>query len=139
MLENSSTCQVVGNANSPQYYQQLGKDATSLPPPTNLAAEAVILTQFYQGGPFDAQASGSSPAYANYVYGVYMAAIGATLQFSLEGANTYASEFATYDWSLVGPASTTYPSFPEVNVENITLGYDAEQNGTLCTVTSSSG
>lgn len=138
MLENSSTCMAVGNAQSPQYYQQLGKNASNLPSPINLVDETIILTQFYHGGPFDAQASGSSPAYANYVYGVYMAAIGASLQFSLEGANTYASEFATYNWSLVGPASTAYPSIPEVNVENITLGFDGEQKGTLCTVTSSS-
>ena len=136
--KNSSPCAGVGKANSPQFYQQLGEGASDLPPPTNLAAETIILTQFYHGGPFDAQASGSLPAYANYVYGVYMAAIGWSLNTALSGANAYAGEFATYDWTLTGPASSAYPNIPEVNVENITAGYAGEQTGTLCTVTSSS-
>ena len=136
--KNSAPCTGVGKANSPQFYQALGKTASASPLPGNLVAETIILSQFYHGGPFDAQASGSLPAYANYVYGVYMAAIGWQLDVALSGANTYAGEFATYNWPLVGPASASYPNIPEVNVENITAGYTGEQTGTLCTVTSSS-
>ncbi len=136
--KNSGPCTGVGKANSPQFYQALGKTASAPPPPANLVSETIILTQFYHGGPFDAQASGSLPAYANYVYGVYMAAIGWSLNTALRGANAYAGEFATYNWPVVGPASPVYTHIPEVNVQNITAGYTGEQTGTLCTVASSS-
>lgn len=69
-------------------------------------------------------------AYGNYTFGVYMAAAGVPLSTALSGANTYAFFRSSY------PSSTqmdpNYPSLPAASVGNITNGYNAYGNGTLC-------
>jgi hypothetical protein len=73
---------------------------------------------------------GGTPAYANYVFGVYASAVGLTLSQALSGANDYAARRSRY------PAGThfdpNYPHVPAANVKNITAGYKAEQSGHLC-------
>jgi hypothetical protein len=86
---------------------------------------------FYRGGPLDAQVRyGGSPAYANYVYGVYFSAAGVPLPLALGAANAYAAGFSHY------PSHTqmdqTYTSTPASNVSQITQGYDDQQKGSLC-------
>jgi hypothetical protein len=87
------------------------------------------LAQFARGGALDAQAFGGSTAYANYVFGVYMGASGATLSQTLDAANDYAAGFSSY------PSNTqmdlNYPNTPAANIANITNGYNDQQNGTL--------
>ncbi len=77
----------------------------------------------------DAQAYGSSAAYANYVFGVYLAAAGYTLADALSGANLYAAGFANYNNRTMDP---NYPSIPAANANSITAGYNDQLNGLLC-------
>ncbi len=136
-------CSSAGNALSPQQYasqgssllQQVDSIITTFPGPNALPeAGGVVLANlagFHRGGPLDAQAAGSSAAYANYVFGAYMAAAGFSLSDTLSGANGYASLFSSYrPGTQMNPS---YPSTPAVNVTNITSGFNAYQNGTLCT------
>jgi hypothetical protein len=89
------------------------------------------LSEFHRGGALDAQAYGSSTAYANYVFGDYLSALGFSLPGSLSGANAYAFAAASYPPNT--QMSPSYPSTPAVNVTNITAGFNAQQNGSLCT------
>jgi hypothetical protein len=69
-------------------------------------------------------------AYGNYVFGVYMASAGVSLNSALSGANAYAFLRSSY------PSGTqmdpNYGSLPAANVANITNGYNAVGNGTVC-------
>jgi hypothetical protein len=94
------------------------------------------LYQFRSGGALDAQYQGGMEnyaytAYANYVYGVYLAAAALTLGEALTAADAY----GTGRYGDNGPSSTdpNYPSIPLGNVQNITQGYLDYYNGTLCT------
>ena len=111
-----------GDAPSPSQYEQWGRTASSIQNLWNLA-------QFHRGGNLDAQKYGASPAYANYVFGVYMAAHGYTLPETLDGAEKYAFNFSRYPSKT--PMSPAYPSMPAANVANITKGFNDERNGTL--------
>jgi hypothetical protein len=101
------------------------------------------LISFRRGGILDAQAYGGDPAYANYVFGVYMAAAGYSLSTTLEYANTYAgTPTLTKTFPFVGrkypnrPSSYFDPKYsntPAINVQNIMQGFIDAQNGTLCT------
>ena len=128
-------CKDAGNAPSPQAYQALGEEMkwTSIlggvfGAELNLGA----LYQFHRGGALDAQAYGALPDYANYVYGVEMAANGIPLGAALGAANEYANLRSSYPSDV--PMDPNYPSTPAVNVSNITQGYNDQKNGTLCTV-----
>ncbi len=93
----------------------------------------VNLIQFHRGWALDAQVLyGGSQDYANYVYGVYTSAAGMTLDQALEGAEIYAELKAKY------PAGTKmnskYTHVPQVNVDSITSGYNAQLDGTMCSV-----
>jgi hypothetical protein len=82
------------------------------------------------GGGLDAQPQGASPAYANYAFGAYMSAAGYNLNQTLTGADIYAQYRSSYP-----PGTTMDPTYqftPEANVMNITYGFTAQQNGTLC-------
>lgn len=73
-------------------------------------------------------------AYGNYVFGDYMSAAGFPLSVALAGANAIANRN-----SLKNPGQysgrqmdSDYPALPAANVTNITAGYNAQRNGTLC-------
>ena len=119
-------CARSGRALDPGVYQAAGEAAQS-----NFVKDLSNLYQFRAGGRFDAQPLGGSPSYANYVYGVYTAAAGYTLDQALAGADIYAQYRSRY------PAGTPmdspdHPFTPAPNVRNITAGFNSEQNGTLC-------
>ncbi|MGA3171954.1 MAG: RHS repeat-associated core domain-containing protein [Chthoniobacteraceae bacterium] len=127
-----------GNSPSPSVYQQRGQQANNMMnsfDPYGMSSAAgelynmAELAQFARGGALDAQAFGGSTAYANYVFGVYMGASGATLSQTLDAANDYAAGFSSY------PSNTqmdlNYPNTPAANIANMTNGYNDQQNGTL--------
>lgn len=121
----ANPCNRAGNAPDPSVYQAKGQAAS-----TNEIKDWYYLFQFRAGGGLDAQPQGASPAYANYVYGVYMSAAGYTLNQALSGADWYAQHFSSYRPGTV--MSPNYPFMPEANVMNITYGFTAQQMGTLC-------
>jgi hypothetical protein len=83
--------------------------------------------EFHRGGSMDAQRYGASQAYANYVYGVYMAARGYPLWFALRSAEAYGlkEDYSKYH----RPMSKRYPGIPAANVANITRGFNDERAG----------
>ena len=126
----ANPCNRAGNAPDPSVYQAKGQAAS-----TNAIADFWNIFQFHGHGTNDAQQSGASPAYANYVYGVYMGAAGYTLDQTLSGAELYA-EFKT---KVYGPYpanvpldAPNYPFTPVSNVMNITYGFNAQQTRTIC-------
>lgn len=142
--QNPDPCKSTGNAPTPQQYAALGQQSqqrqqfyNSIDDGSGGAASAGLilgladLASFHRGGSLDAQAAGSSTPYANYVYGVYMAADGWSLSGTLGGANAYAFLFSSY------PANTrmdpNHPSTPAGNVTNISAGFNAQQSGSTCT------
>ena len=118
-------CALSGNAPSPFQYQSLGHSANSVQNYLNLY-------EFHHGGTLDAQAYGGSQAYANYVFGVYMAAAGYSLSTALKNANRYASWFSHY--SPKTPMDPKYPATPASNIANITEGFNDEKNAALCII-----
>jgi RHS repeat-associated protein len=121
-------CPPTGNAPSPAVYESLGKSEGRL-------LGSLYLPSFQRGAALDAQASGGSIAYGNYAYGVYMAAAGYKLPFSLWGANFYAwKSGATQVYKAHGyTMDSVYKDDTAANIGFITLGYNDEKNGTLCT------
>jgi hypothetical protein len=124
-------CQYQGRALPPAAYATLGQQAK--------ASTANFLLDVGMGWPkgeyLDAQplASGTiwqNAAYGNYVYGVYMASAGVPLNRALSGANTYA--FFRSHYPAGTPMDPDYRSLPAANVANITNGYSAQVNGTVC-------
>lgn len=95
------------------------------------------VTGFPRGHFFDPQpfANGTplqKAAYGNYTFGVYMAAAGVPLSTALSGANAYAYFSGASYGPANGPMDQNYGSLPAANVANITNGYNAEQNGSVC-------
>ena len=87
-------------------------------------------TDFQRGGPLDAQPLGASRAYGNYVFGAALSGAGYSLSFTLSSANAYALlSGAQYPGETMDP---NYTSIPAANVANISNGYNAQKNGTLC-------
>jgi len=128
------SCSGRGSAPSPSVYQQKGNMVEVLAvmaPPLAPLYNASQLIQFSRGGALDAQVLyGGSPAYANYVFGVYMSAAGFSLSGTLSGANAYGAGFSNYPGSV--PMSPNYPGIPASNVDNITQGFNDQANGTMC-------
>jgi len=114
----------MGRAPAPSTYAALGSAAATAP-----ASMLLELISFGKGLALDAQASGATTAYANYVFGVYFAAAGIPLSVTLQAAEAYGAIFAIY----TGTAGPMDGFIPTANVMNITDGYDAEKAGTLCT------
>src|SRR5260370_3528595 len=83
------------------------------------------------GGTLNAEAYGSPTAYANYVFGVYMAAAGFSLSESLAAANAYGGMFSNYRWGPNLQPDQTYTHLPAANVANIAAGFNAELHGTF--------
>lgn len=135
-------CAPSGKAPSPSFYQEQGLQAKNLSILSAMfpfamgrqsidAYNMMILSQFHRGGTLDAQVRyGGSPTYANYVYGVYLAAAGWTLTEALQGADFYAALRSSYPKGT--PMDPIYKSVPAANFANITAGFNAEKNGTLC-------
>lgn len=69
-------------------------------------------------------------AYGNYTFGVYMAAAGVSRSTALSGANAYAFFFSRYPQGTTW--DTNYGSLPAASVANISNGYNAQMNGTVC-------
>jgi len=119
-------CDPSGRAPDPSFYAGLGESA-------GWFHNDVNLFEFHRGGLLDAQADGGSTAYANYVFGVYLNAAGYSLSQTLAAANAYGALFSHYNPAKVpGGMDRNYPSIPAVNVANITAGFNANKNGTLC-------
>lgn len=131
----------LGAGPEPEYYAKLGETARQLMTNQNdaegfsaaggLLYDAANLAQFKRGRALDAQSYGASPAYGNYVFGVYNAARGAGLPDTLDLANTYGKYFSRYKFTADNPADQIYSSIPAQNVQNITKGYNDYKNGTL--------
>jgi uncharacterized protein RhaS with RHS repeats len=128
------SCSGQGNTPSPSTYQTLGQVAgisATILPPIGLEISLIETYQFHRGGLLDAQVLyGGSPAYANYVYGVYFGAAGLSLSQTLWFANAYGALRSSYPSSV--QMSPDYPSIPASNVTNITQGFYDQQNGNLC-------
>jgi hypothetical protein len=92
---------------------------------------------FSRGGYLDAQPMTDASvqqarAYGNYVYGVYMQAAGFPLFLALAGADAFAIKSGAQYGPSEGPMDPTYGSIPAANVANITNGFNAQKNGTVC-------
>ena len=124
----ANPCGEAGAAAPPSYYAARG--IQSQVNPFQLVQD---LSNFPRGGALDPQPKGASPAYGNYVYGVYLRAAGFPLSLALWGANWYAGGGAgDGEAQYSGSPDLNYPNIPPANVANITNGYNAERNGTVC-------
>jgi len=132
-------CAPSGKAPNPVIYAEYGESAGWLDNDLNLLS-------FRRGGILDAQVLyGGSQDYANYVFGVYMAAAGYSLPQALGFANAYAGSpsfkanfpFIGTKYPKLKPSDfgTKYTKTPAINIANITAGFNDERNGTLCTPT----
>ena len=131
-------CDRTGGAPYPSFYARLGEAAGWI-------GNDVNLWEFRHGGLLDAQADGGSTAYANYAFGVYMAAAGYSQAQTLGFANAYAGfptlrrkfPFIGKKYPKLKPSDfdPKYTNTPKVNVPNINAGFNDERNGTLCTPT----
>jgi len=119
-------CTQGGNALPATAYQAKGQAAAN-----NSLLDLANLASFRAGGALDAQPLGATPAYANYVYGVYMSAAGYSLNQALAGADIYAQYRSKYKPGTP-MAAPNYPYTPQVNVAYITVGFDAQQGGHVC-------
>ncbi|MGH8158505.1 MAG: RHS repeat domain-containing protein [Rhodanobacter sp.] len=132
-------CKGAGNAPSPQAYKTAGEALKTLTMASGIMGASVnlgALMQFKRGHSLDAQRYGSTPAYANYVFGVEMSANGMPLQGALSAAQGYAQySGATQVYKAAGDdMDPNYPGIPASNVADITQGYHDDQNGILCTL-----
>jgi RHS repeat-associated protein len=128
-------CNYAGRNPDPSAWAALGHDTKNNPFTTTYD----VLKGFPIGGYLDAQplATGTvyqKAAYGNYVFGAYMAAAGFPLSVTLSGADAIAAHHRSsnpnqYRGRDMDP---NYKSLPQANVMNITAGYNAQQNGTLC-------
>jgi RHS repeat-associated protein len=124
LCPKQNPCAPSGHAPPPGFYFQLGNSAGWIP-------NDIYLYEFHRGGFLDAQLQyGGSQAYANYVFGVYMAAAGYSLSTTLNAANGYGGLFSNYPPGT--PMDPNYTHIPASNVANITNGFNDAQNGTLC-------
>ncbi len=127
-------CGSAGSAPNPSsYVSQVQQSAHILPIHDvlgNRLNQFETLLGFWRGGPLDAQTQGGSRAYGNYVFGAALSGSGFSLPFTLSAANTFAYiSGAQYPGFVM---DSHYGSIPAANVANITNGYNAQQNGTLC-------
>lgn len=149
-----SPCLDTGGAPSPSDYTAQGQqlqntmqdafnaandtclDCGSVEASMPIVALSTLYPSFRRGGSLDAQAYEGSIAYGNYTYGVYMSAAGFSLGFTLNAANLYAASPGKYTALPPNQFDANYTFTPAVNITNITLGYNDQQNGTVCTPTS---
>jgi RHS repeat-associated protein len=133
LCPEQNPCPPSGDAPSPEWYQAEAQNALSLEGAINdFFQEGADLLNFSGPGSLNAQNYGASAAYANYVYGVYLGAVGLSLSTALSAANLYGEFFSTYNPTPENPMDSTYTHIPASNVANITNGYNDQQDGTLC-------
>jgi hypothetical protein len=145
-------CDSAGNAPSPQQYAAQGQSlqqlvntlqqTAALPSTTKsfpyASISALIASSFLdfrRGSSLDAQAyntpcGAGCVAYGNYAFGVFSAASGLSLPETLDYADGYA--FLRSSYPPTTDYSPNYQSLPSANVANITAGYNAQMNGSLC-------
>ncbi len=98
----------------------------------------ILAAQFSRGSELDAQTKASGTeyqkvAYGNYAFGAFFAGTGASLNEALSAANAYGNIQQTFKGAYEGRyMDTTYPHLPVLNVQDITNGYNAALQGTLC-------
>lgn len=131
----ANPCNFAGRALDPSAYAAAGGAAKWNP----VTAVLDLTKGFKISGYLDAQplASGNlvqRAAYGNYVFGVWMAASGTPLSVALAGANEIAfyHSLSNHQQYLGRQMDSFFWSLPAANVANITNGYNAQQNGTLC-------
>jgi RHS repeat-associated protein len=135
-------CVMPGSAPSPVVYQEMGANAHDMlfntSPEGSIAGAGAwgalgMTLNFAKWMNLDAQSHGSGRLYANYVYGVYMSALGLSLTETLGAANTYGALHSTYRFGTdVGPRDPVYTHIPASNVAAITAGFGDQQNGSMC-------
>jgi RHS repeat-associated protein len=128
-------CAPSGSAPTPSWYEGLAESENFLGlgiDASGAFTEAANLLSFNTYGSLNAQNYGASPAYANYVYGVYLGASGSSLSTALSGANLYGKCCSSYTWGPGLQPDQTYTHIPAANVANITAGYNDQKNGTVC-------
>ena len=135
----ANPCSQAGSAPNPSSYvaqvQQAGNQFPGSPFNSannlmNQVNQFTTLFNFQRGGSLDAQPLGGSRAYGNYVFGAALSGAGYSLRFTLSAANTYAFiSGAKYPGQVM---DSQYGSIPAANVANITNGYNAQRNGSLC-------
>ncbi len=128
-------CQVQGRALPPSAYAMAGKGS----PWYSLNFALDVHYGWGSGQYLDAQPLTTVPdtwaaaAYGNYVYGVYMQAAGFSMEVTMRGAQGYAS---TKTYPAGTPMQPGYPGLPAANAQNISNGFNAQSNGTICHATS---
>ena len=134
-LVMKNPCSVQGRALPPGAYETQGQQANA--GTTNFLLD--VSMGWPKGDYLDPQplASGNvfqNQAYGNYVFGVYMAAAGSSLNTALSGASALAlGSGAYFTYTKNGyQMDPNYPLLPAANVGNITNGYNAYGNGTVC-------
>jgi len=135
----ANPCASAGGAPNPSSYVAQVQQAGTQFPGTAIDSGAALMNQinqfttllsFQRGGSLDAQPLGGSRAYGNYVFGAALSGGGYSLSFTLSAANAYAFvSGANYPGFVM---DSQYGSLPAANVANITNGYNAQRNGTLC-------
>ncbi|MFZ3265601.1 MAG: IPT/TIG domain-containing protein [Terriglobales bacterium] len=128
-------CKYAGRNPDPSAWAAMGQNTMNNPFTTTYD----FVKGFAIGGYLDAQpmATGNAyekAAYGNYVFGAYMSGAGFPLSVTLAGANEIAfyhglSNSAQYSGRQM---DSFFWSLPAANVANITAGYNAQRNGTLC-------
>jgi RHS repeat-associated protein len=144
---NDNPCDYIGVADAPSQYAAAGlalqnsiiesldgDNAFGL----ILAGLSTMASDFHQGGPLDPQPfTAGTPlqqaTYGNYVYGVFSAAAGLSLDQALTAASIYGYKQqlvnGAYKGRTFGP---DYRGIPAANVQDIISGYNDYVNGTLC-------
>jgi len=142
----NNPCAYQGSAMPPSAYAAKGTTAgTNLrmaSVPTigpALAALAIAQTyQFHEGGDLDSQpfSTGSDQQraiYANYVFGIYFAGAGVSLSNTLNIASAYGYKQQIVNGAYQGrKLDSNHGGVPVENVQAITAGYNAQQQGTTC-------
>ncbi len=131
----NNPCSVQGRALPPSAYATQGQQANAST--VNFVLD--IAMGWPRGDYLDPQplASGDkyqNQAYGNYVFGVYMQAAGFSLSQTLSAADAYAGYSKLLNWNQYSgnQIDPNYSFLPAASVTNITNGYNAQANGSVC-------
>jgi len=146
--KDKTPCASMGNALTPSQYAALGSafgqaylSGLSDDEGTNLAqALAWLYSNFHKGGALDAQPSATGDSlqratYGNYVYGVFFAAAGISLDGTLTAASTYGYKQRIFSFGKAYRGRKVYSQYqgiPAANVDDIYQGYADFMSGQLC-------
>lgn len=150
---NNTPCAYEGTALSPSQYAAAGAafkadyiDSVTSGDDAGLVAAGLstLYSNFQQGGSLDAQPyaagdPGQRASYGNYAFGVFFASAGVPLDQALSAASAYGYYEQAKGYIKNGhspyrgqPLDPVYGGIPVANVQNITLGYNDQLNGTTC-------